>query len=106
MLNEVIFTNTRGTVPLTMQKLDQDGANAFVGAVFELKTAAGDPVYAMKDTDSSGTIYTVPSSGANQIVSGAAYYIVLKADETYAIEQDASAASFDAKLQKKSDSTM
>ena len=107
MLNEVIFTNTRGTVPLTLQKLDQDG-QPLKDAVFELRNAAGDPVYAMKDTDStSGQIlYTVPSSGANQIVSGAAYYIVLKADETYAIEQDASAASFDAKLQKKSDSTM
>lgn len=104
MLNEVIFTNTRGTVPLTLQKLDQDG-KPFKGAVFELKNAADALVYAMKDTDStSGQIlYTVPSSGANQIQSGALYYIVLAAEPSFVIGQDASAEKHDATLQKKAD---
>lgn len=104
MLNEVIFTNTRGTVPLTLQKLDQDG-KPFKGAVFELKNAADALVYAMKDTDStSGQIlYTVPSSGANQIQSGALYYIVLAAEPSFVIGQDASAEKHDATLQQKAD---
>ena len=102
MLNEVIFTNTRGAVPLTLQKLDQDG-KPLKGAVFKLKNAAGGSVYAMKDTDSSGTIYTVPSSGANQIQSGALYYIALAEDPSFVIGQDASAEKHDATLQKKAD---
>ena len=104
MLNEVIFTNTRGTVPLTLQKLDQDG-NPLAGAVFELKNAAGDPVYAMKDTDSASgqTLYTVPSSGANQIQSGALYYIALASDPSFVIGQDASAEKHNATLQQKAD---
>ena len=107
MLNEVIFTNTRGTVPLTLQKFDQDG-KPLAGAVFELRNAAGDPVYAMKDTDSvSGQIlYTVPSSGANQIVSEKLYYIALASDPSFVIGQDASAAKHNATLQQKADNSL
>ena len=102
MLNEVIFTNTRGTVPLTLQKLDQDG-KPLKGAVFELKNAADALVYAMKDTDStSGQIlYTVPSSGANQIQSGALYYIALAEAPSFVIGQNSSLGQNDAQLQKK-----
>ena len=101
MLNEVIFTNTRGTVSLTLQKLDQDG-KPLKGAVFELENAAGDSVYAMKDTDSSGTIYTVPSSGANQIVSEKLYYIALASNPRYVIAQNTAAANHAVTLQQKS----
>ena len=102
----VVFTNTMKKVGLTLQKLDQDGEKALAGAVFELKNAAGDSVYAMKDTDSSGTIYTVPSSGANQIVSGALYYIALASDPSFVIGQDASAAKHNATLQQKADNSL
>ena len=104
MLNEVIFTNTRGTVPLTLQKLDQDG-QPLKDAVFELRNAAAGPVYAMKNTDStSGQIlYTVPSSGANQIQSGALYYIALAESPSFVIGQDASAEKHNATLQQKAD---
>ena len=100
----VVFTNTMKKVGLTLQKLDQDG-KPLKGAVFELKNAADNPVYAMKDTDSaSGQIlYTVPSSGANQIQSGALYYIALAEDPSFVIGQDASAEKHDATLQKKAD---
>lgn len=98
----VVFTNTMKKVSLTLQKLDQDG-KPLKGAVFKLKNAAGGSVYAMKDTDSSGTIYTVPSSGANQIQSGALYYIALAEDPSFVIGQDASAEKHDATLQKKAD---
>lgn len=98
----VVFTNTMKKVGLTLQKLDQDG-KPLKGAVFELKNAAGGSVYAMKDTDSSGTIYTVPSSGANQIQSGALYYIALAEKPSFVIGQDASAEKHDATLQKKAD---
>lgn len=100
----VVFTNTMKKVGLTLQKLDQDG-KPFKGAVFELKNAADALVYAMKDTDStSGQIlYTVPSSGANQIQSGALYYIVLAAEPSFVIGQDASAEKHDATLQQKAD---
>ena len=98
----VVFTNTMKKVGLTLQKLDQDG-KPLKGAVFELENAAGDSVYAMKDTDSSGTIYTVPSSGANQIQSGALYYIALAEDPSFVIGQDASAEKHDATLQQKAD---
>ena len=100
----VVFTNTMKKVGLTLQKLDQDG-KPLKGAVFELKNAADNPVYAMKDTDSaSGQIlYTVPSSGANQIQSGALYYIVLAAEPSFVIGQDASAEKHDATLQQKAD---
>ena len=100
----VVFTNTMKKVGLTLQKLDQDG-KPLKGAVFELKNAADNPVYAMKDTDSaSGQIlYTVPSSGANQIQSGALYCIVLAAEPSFVIGQDASAEKHDATLQKKAD---
>ena len=93
----VVFTNTMKKVGLTLQKLDQDG-KPLKGAVFELKNAADNPVYAMKDTDSaSGQIlYTVPSSGANQIQSGAA-------EPSFVIGQDASAEKHDATLQQKAD---
>lgn len=100
----MVFTNTMKKVGLTLQKLDQDG-KPLKGAVFELKNAADNPVYAMKDTDSaSGQIlYTVPSSGANQIQSGALYYIVLAAEPSFVIGQDASAEKHDATLQQKAD---
>ena len=98
----VVFTNTMKKVGLTLQKLDQDG-KPLKGAVFELKNAADDPVYAMKDTDStSGQIlYTVPSSGANQIQSGALYYIALASDSNFVIGQNSSLDQNDAQLQKK-----
>ena len=100
----VVFTNTMKKVGLTLQKLDQDG-KPLKGAVFELKNAADALVYAMKDTDStSGQIlYTVPSSGANQIQSGALYYIALAENPSFVIGQDASAKKHDATLQQKAD---
>ena len=100
----VVFTNTMEKVGLTLQKLDQDG-KPLKGAVFELENAAGDSVYAMKDTDSSGTIYTVPSSGANQIQSGALYYIALAEDSSFVIGQNSSLGQNDAQLQKKTGSS-
>ena len=100
----VVFTNTMKKVGLTLQKLDQDG-KPLKGAVFELKNAADALVYAMKDTDStSGQIlYTVPSSGANQIQSGALYYIALAESPSFVIGQDASAEKHNATLQQKAD---
>ena len=103
MLNDVAFTNTRGSVALRLQKLDQDG-KPLSGAVFTLKNADGEIVWATKKTDGENTIYTVPSSGANQLLPGVKYSIALKKDTAYAIEQDA--ANYDAKLQKKSGSDM
>lgn len=102
----VVFTNTMKKVGLTLQKLDQDGEKALAGAVFELKNAADDSVYAMKDTDSaSGQIlYTVPSSGANQIQSGALYYIALASDSNFVIGQNSSLGQNDAQLQEKTGS--
>lgn len=102
MLNEVIFTNTRGTVPLTLQKLDQDG-KPLKDAVFELRNAAGEVVWAVRKTEGGSTTYTVPSSGANQIQSGALYYIALAAEPSFVIGQDASAEKHDATLQQKAD---
>lgn len=104
MLNEVIFTNTRGTVPLTLQKLDQDG-QPLKDAVFELRNAAGEVVWAVKKTDGSSTTYTVPSSGANQIQSGALYYIALASDSNFVIGQNSSLDQNDAQLQKKTGSS-
>ena len=100
----VVFTNTMKKVGLTLQKLDQDG-KPLAGAVFELKNAADDTVYAMKDTDSTSgqIIYTVPSSGANQIVSEKLYYIALASDPSFVIGQDASAEKYNATLQQKAD---
>ncbi|MCI6807048.1 MAG: fibro-slime domain-containing protein [Clostridiales bacterium] len=102
MLNEVIFTNTRGTVSLTLQKLDQDG-NPLKDAVFELRNAAGEVVWAVRKTEGGSTTYTVPSSGANQIVSEKLYYIALAEDPSFVIGQDASAEKHDATLQQKAD---
>ena len=104
MLNEVIFTNTRGTVPLTLQKLDQDG-QPLKDAVFELRNAAGEVVWAVKKTDGSSTTYTVPSSGANQIQSGALYYIALASDPSFVIGQNSSLGQNDAQLQEKTGSS-
>ena len=102
----VVFTNTMKKVGLTLQKLDQDGEKALAGAVFELKNAADALVYAMKDTDSaSGQIlYTVPSSGANQIQPGALYYIALASDSNFVIGQNSSLGQNDAQLQEKTGS--
>ena len=104
MLNEVIFTNTRGTVPLTLQKLDQDG-NPLKDAVFELRNAAGEVVWAVRKTEGGSTTYTVPSSGANQIQSGALYYIALAEDSSFVIGQNSSLGQNDAQLQKKTGSS-
>ena len=104
MLNEVIFTNTRGTVPLTLQKLDQDG-QPLKDAVFELRNAAGEVVWAVKKTEGGSTTYTVPSSGANQIQSGALYYIALASDSNFVIGQNSSLGQNDAQLQKKTGSS-
>lgn len=103
MLNEVIFTNTRGTVPLTLQKLDQDG-EPLKDAVFELRNAAGEVVWAVRKTEGGSTTYTVPSSGANQIQSGALYYIALASDSNFVIGQNSSLGQNDAQLQEKTDS--
>ena len=102
----VVFTNTMKKVGLTLQKLDQDG-KPLKGAVFELKNAADALVYAMKDTDStSGQIlYTVPSSGANQIQSGALYYIALASAPNFVIGQNSSLDQNDAQLQEKTGSS-
>ena len=99
----VVFTNTMEKVGLTLQKLDQDG-NPLKDAVFELKNAADNPVYAMKDTDSASSqiLYTVPSSGANQIVSEKLYYIALAEDSSYVIAQNTAAADHAVTLQQKS----
>ena len=103
MLNEVIFTNTRGTVPLTLQKLDQDG-EPLKDAVFELRNAAGEVVWAVRKTEGGSTTYTVPSSGANQIQSGALYYIALASDSNFVIGQNSSLGQNDAQLQEKTGS--
>ena len=102
----VVFTNTMNKVALRLQKLDQDG-KPLSGAVFTLENTAGE-IWATKKTEDGSTIYTVPSSGANQLLTGAKYSIVLKKPDengvTYAIEQDA--ANYEAKLQPKSGSAM
>lgn len=97
--NEVVFTNTRGTVPLTLQKLDQDG-KPLTGAVFGLQNEAGGVIYAVENTDDVGRVsYTVPSSGTTQIVSRELYYIALKSDASHVIGLDTAAANHDVTLQ-------
>ena len=98
----VVFTNTMKKVGLTLQKLDQDG-KPLKDAVFELRNAAGEVVWAVRKTEGGSTTYTVPSSGANQIQSGALYYIALAEDPNFVIGQDASAEKHDATLQQKAD---
>ena len=98
----VVFTNTMKKVGLTLQKLDQDG-KPLKDAVFELRNAAGEVVRAVRKTEGGSTTYTVPSSGANQIQSGALYYIALAEDPNFVIGQDASAEKHDATLQQKAD---
>ena len=60
-LNEVVFTNTRGTVPLYLQKLDQDG-KPLSGAVFRLQNADGDTINVVKNRDG---IYAAITSAAS-----------------------------------------
>ena len=98
----VVFTNTMKKVGLTLQKLDQDG-EPLKDAVFELRNAAGEVVWAVKKTEGGSTTYTVPSSGANQIQSGALYYIALAESPSFVIGQDASAEKHNATLQQKAD---
>ena len=98
----VVFTNTMKKVGLTLQKLDQDG-KPLKDAVFELRNAAGEVAWAVRKTEGGSTTYTVPSSGANQIQSGALYYIALAEDPNFVIGQDASAEKHDATLQQKAD---
>ena len=97
----VVFTNTMEKVSLTLQKLDQDG-NPLKDAVFELRNAAGEVVWAVRKTEGGSTTYTVPSSGANQIVSEKLYYIALASDPSYVIAQDTAAADHAVTLQQKS----
>lgn len=100
----VVFTNTMEKVGLTLQKLDQDG-NPLKDAVFELRNAAGEVVWAVRKTEGGSTTYTVPSSGANQIQSGALYYIALAEDLSFVIGQNSSLGQNDAQLQKKTGSS-
>ena len=100
----VVFTNTMEKVGLTLQKLDQDGKQ-LKDAVFELRNAAGEVVWAVRKTEGGSTTYTVPSSGANQIVSGALYYIALAEDSSFVIGQSSSLNQNDAQLQKKTGSS-
>ena len=100
----VVFTNTMKKVGLTLQKLDQDG-KPLKDAVFELRNAAGEVVWAVRKTEGGSTTYTVPSSGANQIQSGALYYIALAEDPSFVIGQNSSLGQNDAQLQKKTGSS-
>lgn len=94
-LNEVVFTNTRGTVPLRLQKLDQD-SNPLSGAVFRLQNADGDTINVVKNGDGS---YSAVTSAADVIEPGKLYYITAAGDQSYVVGQNTS--NFDAQLQKK-----
>ena len=98
-LNEVVFINTIGRVGFTLQKLDMEG-NPLAGAVFCLKDSTGSEISFVKSED--GT-YTVPSEDTQLLRDGELYYIALKADPEYVIEQKKE-STYDALLQKKSDS--
>lgn len=80
-LNEVVFTNTRGTVPLRLQKLDQDG-NPLSGAVFRLQNADGDTINVVKNGDGS---YSAVSRAADVIEPGKLYYITAAGDQSYVV---------------------
>lgn len=99
----VVFTNTMKKVGLPLQKLDQDG-DPLKDAVFELRNAAGEVVWAVRKTEGGSPTYTVPSSGANQIQSGALYYIALASDSNFVIGQNSSLGQNDAQLQEKTGS--
>ncbi len=96
-LNEVVFTNTRGSVPLHLQKLDQDG-NLLSGAVFQLRNAAGETINVFKNGDGS---YSAVSSAADVIEPGKLYYITAAGEQSYVVGQNTSLSNFDAQLQKK-----
>ena len=78
ILNEVEFTNTRGSVPLRLQKLDQDG-KPLSGAVFRLQNADGETINVVKNGDGryaaitssedvigeDGTLYYIETAGRN-----------------------------------------
>lgn len=96
-LNEVVFTNTRGTVPLHLQKLDQDG-NPLSGAVFRLQNADGDTINVVKNGDGS---YSAVTSAADVIEPSKLYYITAAGDQSYVVGQNTSLSTFDAQLQKK-----
>ena len=57
-----------------------------------------------EDGRRAAATYTVPSSGANQIQSGALYYIALASDSNFVIGQNSSLGQNDAQLQEKTDS--
>ena len=99
----VVFANTMKKVGLPLQKLDQDG-DPLKDAVFELRNAAGEVVWAVRKTEGGSPTYTVPSSGANQIQSGALYYIALASDSNFVIGQNSSLGQNDAQLQEKTGS--
>ena len=92
-----MFTNTRGTVPLHLQKLDQDG-NPLSGAVFQLQNADGDTLNVVKNGDGS---YSAVTSAADVIEPGKLYYITAAGDQNYVVGQNTSLSTFDAQLQKK-----
>lgn len=92
-----MFTNTRGTVPLHLQKLDQDG-NPLSGAVFRLQNADGDTINVVKNGDGS---YSAVTSAADVIEPGKLYYITAAGDQSYVVGQNTSLSTFDAQLQKK-----
>lgn len=92
-----MFTNTRGTVPLHLQKLDQDG-NPLSGAVFRLQNADGDTLNVVKNGDGS---YSAVSRAADVIDTTQLYYIAAAGDQNYVVGQNTSLSNFDAQLQKK-----
>ena len=92
-----MFTNTRGTVPLRLQKLDQDG-NPLSGAVFQLQNADGDTLNVVKNGDGS---YSAVSRAADVIDTTQLYYIAAAGNQNYVVGQNTSLSTFDAQLQKK-----
>lgn len=95
-LNEVVFTNTHSeTVPLRLQKLDQD-SKPLSGAVFQLQNAYGDTINVVRDGDGR---YSAVTSAADVIEPGKLYYITAAGDQSYVVGQNTS--NFDAQLQKK-----
>ena len=84
-----MFTNTRGTVPLHLQKLDQDG-NPLSGAVFQLQNADGDTLNVVKNGDGS---YSAVSRAADVIDTTQLYYITAAGDQSYVVGQTVLIAS-------------
>lgn len=99
-MNQVLFTNTMISHDLTLQKQDMDG-NALTGAVFQLTDKNGNTVSVVRNDDGS---YTVPATATDLIKDRELYYIASAQDEDWVIQQDTGVSTFDAKLQKKSNS--